>query len=415
MRKRHVNYWIWLQRALGAAANLTRVLTDYDGSAKTLYESRDYWRYDIHLNPGEPARLKQTPLEETNEVLELCARRNIDLVTPEDPEYPPLLRQISNYPAVLYAKGDATLLESGLPLAIVGTRDPVPAAVRAAAELAGLLSQCGFCIVSGGALGIDSAAHCGALNAGQPTVAVLGSGIGARYLQSNEVTRALIAEQGLLLSELEPEREPARGSFPKRNRILAGMTAGTVVVEAGIKSGSLTTARFAQNFDRTVMAIPFEELGSAARGSAELLDDGAPAIRRALDVILELKDSYGDAIDETRLEDPTFAPLLTAELTGRSLYHYSPLPDPELAGALQNGVVPGKRNKPRLPDAASPDAGRVYDIFGNYPLSLEQLKRKADLPAETLLRALSELELYGVLEILPDRKYYYKQDGTIHG
>ena len=419
---KQVNYWIWLQRALGPAADLDRVLGPFDGNPRTLYETLlEEQRPEAEcsvLTPNQYRKLKEEDLAATQDLRRTCLLQDIELVTPDSPDYPPLLRQLRTYPAVLYAKGDLRLLTAETAVAIVGTRNPVRRAREAAAELAGALTKAGVLVVSGGALGVDSAAHCGALNAGGPTAAVLGSGIGAKYLGTNAVLRELIAERGVVLTEYEPGTEPGPGFFPKRNRILAGMTCATVVVESGVKGGSLVTAKYAMEFNRTVMAVPFADLGSAARGSEELLQAGAPAVHTPYDVVAELQDSFGGGLAIPEEHTPAWdelVALLGTDITKDGVKHFSFEPDPAACSAIQAGVTPETTRKPELPDGVSAAARTVYACFDRHPLSIEQLQRAADLPVSRLLGALSELELVGCLTILPDRNYYFKQDGTIHG
>ena len=203
-------------------------------------------------------RMKKVSLAEAEAVLELCERTGVVPICPEDEHYPWLLREIPSYPAVLYALGDIRLLTpTTLPFAMVGARDARLSSLSAASDLAGSLARAGFLIVSGGAIGTDSACHIGALNAGCPTVAVLGTGIGTRYLQQNADLRRVISHNGLLLSEMEPGEPGSKGSFPLRNRIIAGMSVGTLVVEAAVKSGSLITSKYAEEYDRDVFVPLF--------------------------------------------------------------------------------------------------------------------------------------------------------------
>jgi len=260
--------WIWLQRALGPAANLERVLSAFGNSAHALYEAGPHeWALSGVFTTTGLSKLRHTDHGRAEEVLSRCAGNGIGVLTPDDPQYPPLLRNIPTYPAVLYTRGHVEYLTMPTAVAVVGSRKPVPRALVVAADLAGTLSQCGILVVSGGALGIDSASHCGVLSAGGRTACVLGSGIGSSYLRTNEALRNEIADEGVLLTEYEPFTDPRRENFPMRNRIMAGMTAGTLVIEAGVKSGSLITARFAQEFGRSVLTVPFEDIGSVARGS----------------------------------------------------------------------------------------------------------------------------------------------------
>ena len=247
-------------------------------------------------------RMRKVSLAEAEETLELCECTGVVPICPSDEHYPWLLREVPTCPAVLYALGDLRLLTPiTLPFAMVGARDARLSSLSAASDLAGSLARAGFLIVSGGAIGTDSACHIGALNAGCPTVAVLGTGIGTRYLQQNADLRRVISHNGLLLSEMEPGEPGSKGSFPLRNRIIAGMSVGTLVVEAAVKSGSLITSKYAEEYDRDVFVPLFPGVdperplkSSAFRGTSELLErDTGVGIRCAADVLAAYAGSYG--------------------------------------------------------------------------------------------------------------------------
>lgn len=352
----NMKYWVWLQRAAGKGANLERLLSPFGGDVRALYETdpgererllretpsesedwgreearsagarggllRDGWRADgqevlpgWQRERGRPRtrkkrpvaestlqRMKKVSLAEAEETLELCERTGVVPICPADDRYPWLLREVPTCPAVLYALGDLRLLTpTTLPFAMVGARDARLSSLSAASDLAGSLARAGFLIVSGGAIGTDSACHIGALNAGCPTVAVLGTGIGTNYLQQNADLRRVISHNGLLLSEMEPGEPGSRGSFPLRNRIIAGMSVGTLVVEAAVKSGSLITSKYAEEYDRDVFVPLFPGVdperplkSSAFRGTRELLErDTGVGIRCAADVLAAYAGSYG--------------------------------------------------------------------------------------------------------------------------
>lgn len=204
------------------------------------------------------------------------------------PGFPPQLAELPDAPLALYVRGDpGTLL---LPqLAIVGSRSPTAAGLRFAQELAQGLGNAGFAITSGLARGIDTAAHVGALAAAAPTLAVCATGLDQCYPASNAALAERIAARGALVSELPPGTEPRAWQFPRRNRIIAGLARGTVVVEAAARSGSLITARLAARAGREVFAVPGSPLNPQAAGCLELLREGAQLVRGAADVLEEVR------------------------------------------------------------------------------------------------------------------------------
>ena len=216
----------------------------------------------------------------------------------ESDRFPELLAQISNPPLLLYIDGNPELLH--LPaLAIVGSRNPTEGGTRTAFEFAHHLASAGFTIVSGLAQGIDTAAHRGALAAGGTTIAFLGHGIDRIYPASNKKLAHEIAASGALISEYPLGTHPGKHHFPERNRLISGMSLGTLVVEAARRSGSLITARLAAEQGREVFALPGSIHNPLARGCHELIRQGAKLVETAGDIVSELAPLAGHVLQTT--------------------------------------------------------------------------------------------------------------------
>jgi len=209
-------------------------------------------------------------------------------------EYPPLLAEISDPPACIWTCGDRSLL-SRLTVAVIGARAASNEGLIAANEIALDLARAGVVVVSGLARGIDSAAHLGALEGGGGTIAVLGTGIDVVYPAENAALSERIANSGLLVTEFAPGSPPEDWHFPRRNRIISGLSKAVVVVEAKEKSGSLITARLAADQGRDVMAVPGTIVGGRNRGANALLRDGAKLVESAVDILQELGVDSGPA------------------------------------------------------------------------------------------------------------------------
>ena len=216
-------------------------------------------------------------------------RLGVSLLSPQSPQYPPLLREIHRPPPLLYVQGDPTCLS--LPqIAVVGSRSPSPGGESNARSFAGYLAAAGFTITSGLALGVDGAAHGAALAAGGKTLAVLGTGIDLVYPRRHRsLAQAIVERGGALVSEFAPGTPPAAANFPRRNRIISGLSMGVLVVEATLKSGSLITARFGLQQNREVFAIPGSIHNPASRGCHALIRDGATLVEAAADLIEPLR------------------------------------------------------------------------------------------------------------------------------
>jgi len=233
------------------------------------------------------------------------------IMTCHEPDYPALLLQIDTPPPLLYVHGNTDVLSEPV-LAMVGSRNPSASGARTATDFARHLSAAGLVISSGLALGIDAACHQGALDAGAPTIAVMGTGLDRVYPARHRDLARQIAERGALVSEFPIGTAPRPENFPRRNRIISGLSLGTLVVEAAIRSGSLITARYAGDQGREVFAIPGSIHNPLARGCHQLIRQGAKLVETAQDIIDELgvlaASCYRQAedADDTAVTDDLF-------------------------------------------------------------------------------------------------------------
>jgi DNA processing protein len=219
--------------------------------------------------------------------LELCRQNDITVLTQADPEYPRLLREIPDPPAVLFVKG-ALLANDALAVAIVGTRHATRYGLDQAERLAAGLARAGLTVVSGLARGVDGAAHRAALEAGGRTIAVLASGLLKIFPPEHQELSQAVTNHGAILSEAPPTREPLSGMFPPRNRLITGLSLGLIVVEAADRSGALISARHAMEQNREVFAVPGRIDSRMSRGCHGLIRDGARLVSSVDDVLEEL-------------------------------------------------------------------------------------------------------------------------------
>ncbi len=223
--------------------------------------------------------------------IEKLAARGMDFLIPGDAGYPPLLREIYDPPIGLYSLGGYAAVDRAV--AVVGSRKLTPYGRDTAKTLAGELAAAGWCVVSGLARGIDTAAHRGALEAGGQTVAVLGCGADIIYPPENFELYRAIAERGCILSEFTLGRKADRQTFPMRNRVVAGMSRAVVVIESDVDGGSMITAKFAADQGRTVCAVPGRADQAASRGCHALIRDGAILVTTVDEILEELGESRG--------------------------------------------------------------------------------------------------------------------------
>ncbi len=260
--------------------------------------------------------LLDTAQARADAALSVYRGRGMDVIAWFDPRYPALLKCIADPPPVVWTRGLAPGL--GLPaVAIVGSRAATTYALDVGFRLGSELAERGVAVASGLARGVDSAAHRGSLDAGGPTIAVLGSGVDAVYPPEHDILAQTIAENGVVVSELGPGAAPLAENFPHRNRIISGISLAVVVVEASEKSGSLITARCATEQGRDVMAVPGSILSGRNRGSHSLLKDGAKVVETADDILEELGwPAVRAAVQTARLltQDPLLARMEAGEV-----------------------------------------------------------------------------------------------------
>ncbi len=296
--------------------------------------------------------------------IEWLQQENHHLLRLGDDTYPELLAGIAGAPAQLYVAGNPELLH--LPaLAIVGSRNPTSGGARNAFEFARHLGTTGFCIVSGLAQGIDAAAHRGALAARAPTIAFLGHGIDRVYPACNRELAHEIAHHGALVSEFPLGMAPNRALFPQRNRLISGVSLGTLVVEAARRSGSLITARLAAEQGREVFAIPGSIHNPLTRGCHQLIRQGAKLVEAADDIIAELAPLVG------HLHEAMKAPGTRAEATVD--------PDSEYV--------------------------KLLDALGHDPVNIDELVERSGLTIDQVSSMLLILELEGKIEKLSGGRY----------
>jgi DNA processing protein len=261
-------------------------------------------------------------------------------ITSSDPEWPACLKELAPHdpPARLFLQGRRLDLSGGA-IAVVGTRRPTGAGIEIATAIAQGLAEAGLVVVSGMAVGIDAAAHRAALEAGGHTIAVLGCGLDVAYPYPNRKLKARIAEQGTLVSEYEEGTSPTRFTFPRRNRIIAGLTQGVVVVEGSLRSGALVTARLALDANRNVYAVPGSVRNPMARGPNELIRTGRAALATGVEHIFEdlAPGMVWERHDDTRDGQSPAADEI--ELAVLAALDDSPLPPDRFGATL--GLKPG--------------------------------------------------------------------------
>ncbi|MFO1057594.1 MAG: DNA-processing protein DprA [Dongiaceae bacterium] len=358
--------WLCLARSEGVGPVAFRQLLDRFGTAAAALAALP----ELARRAGRTRPLQLWPRGAAARELDALARLGGRLLALAEPDYPEPLAAIEDAPPLLGLLGRAELLQRPA-IAVVGARNASANGRRIAEDLAAELGRRGFVIASGLARGIDGAAHQGALASG--TVAVVAGGLDVVYPPEHAGLQRAVAEQGAVVAEMPPGTQPQARHFPRRNRIISGLSLGIVVVEAALRSGSLTTARMAGEQGRQVTAVPGSPLDPRARGCNQLIRSGAVLVESADDVIEALEGMTGDHVQDRR------APAAAAR---------EPLPAvPEIG-------------------AAGLDSARhaVLARLSPSPVAVDELLRQCHLSAATVSAVLLDLELAGRLERHPGNR-----------
>ena len=347
--------WLWLIHLKGFSLSAKHILLEHLGSPEGVMDLKPRQLTELVLAAG--GRLR-SPVAIDRSLISRLVARDVALIHRlgarfvgiSDADFPLPLRQIEPAPLGLFVLGNYQLLKS-YQVALVGSRMASRGGMMIAAQFAADLTAAGVTVTSGLARGIDGSAHRGALDVGGNTLAVVANGIDRIYPESNRALREEIAQHGLLVSEYPPGSEPRRAHFPQRNRIISGLSRATVVVEAGLRSGSLITARLAAEQGREVFAVPGSIHSPGSRGCHHLLRQGAALAESAADVLAELGIGH-----ETTAESATTI-------------------SPELSGDIQ----------------------RIYDLLEHTPCPLDEIIEHSGLTTDQVSSILIRLELQGLV------------------
>lgn len=298
-----LKYWVWLSVLRGLGGVKIAQLLNYFGTPENIYTAPEKeLNAAVLLSARDINELQNKSFDRTNEILGKCEALGIQIITMADANYPDRLKTIHAAPALLYVKGRMPDFDEEIVLCMVGSRKATPYGLINAERLSCELASSGALILSGMAVGIDTAAHKGALRAGRPTVAVLGCGLDVCYPPENKNLMEDIAATGTLISEYPPGMQALGGNFPARNRILSGLSLGTIVIEAPGNSGSLITANYALEQGRDVFAIPGNIDAESNQGTNSLIQQGAKLVTCAADVLEEYIAIYPHKLASSRKE-----------------------------------------------------------------------------------------------------------------
>ncbi len=385
--------YVKFQTELGAGNPAMARLLNHYGSIEAVFAATPSQVRSV-ARSSAAERLFNNDYGRTDEILNMCAENNIKIIHYEHPEYPKRLKNISDFPALLYCKGDLPFMDDQVAVAVVGPRKPDDYGIKAAFSLAARLARGGAVVVSGGAMGVDTEAHAGALWAGGKTVAVLGCGILFPYLMSNAKLREDIANQGALVSEFAPDAGAYKAHFPIRNRIMSGLSLGTVVVQAAAKSGALITARHAAEQGRDVFVVPGRSGEKLFEGSNLLLKDGAKPVLNVVDILEEYVERYPHRL----LLDKVYSAELPSITEGFRRFHSAA--DEKLQTTKETKVKSAPKEI-----SCGLEAQTVYNVLIQGAAGTDEIEEITGLSISRVIVALTELEIGGYIAAAPGGLY----------
>lgn len=389
-------HWIWYAMLPQMRSYEKRMLLErFSDSEEIFHLAKEALDQCEDLTEQTKAALMQRDLREAENILQSCRRKQIGLITYGEDAYPRKLRNIEDPPMVLYYRGNLPDFEAQPVVAVVGTRKASAYGMGTAGQMAQQIAACGALVATGGASGIDTAAMESVLNSGDPVVCVLGCGVDVAYPRNNKKLFERTLENGCLLSEYPPETKPLRWNFPRRNRILSGISNGVLVVEAPAKSGALITAEYALGQGRDVFVVPGNINVESCAGSNALLQDYAAAACSGWDVVKDYASLYPGKIAYKEA-----LPLAAQE-------EQIPAESPKPQKVTDKKHIDKADTSPysKTSDLTlTPEEQVVLNCVTSEPILIDDILSQVDVPAGKALATLTMLALKGIVTNHPGRR-----------
>lgn len=412
-------YWIWLSLACTPGTATFPRLIDKFGNAKNVYDAniKDITRC-IDPRSSDRTRLSDKSLDRATEIFEFCNKKAIGMLVYDDEEYPSALKKIKSPPVMLYYRGRLPDFNSGFYASVVGTRSISDYGRKNAFKISYDLASAGATIVSGMAMGIDGVAHAAALEAGKPTVAVLGSGIDVCYPAPHLTLARNIVKEGCILTEYPPHTSPSKNNFPTRNRLISGLSAVTIVIEGKERSGARITASCALEQEREVYALPGNIGSQNSEVTSLLLKNGAKVLTSADDIVRDYQDKYPGVLNPFNLSAVLPVDIMSA-LSKYSVVAIAPGDDvftpprnykksrASFTGEAYGAVGEAKPKEINIVDDSVVESkfnNKTFNIYKRIPIgedcSVESLM-DSETTSRDVVKALFSLEMGGFVTMLP--------------
>lgn len=418
-----LTHWIWLAHRPGVNDRMKAVLLEHFCDPEDIYYADEQTLKHVpELTAEAVASLLERDLRGAEEILERCSRKQLHVLTFRDAAYPGRLRNIPDPPVVLYYKGQLPELDAFPVIGVVGTRKASAYGMTVAKRMGYQIGKCGGIVVSGMAYGIDGMAMSGALTAGGKTVGVLGCGADIIYPASNRALFWDVERYGCILSEFAPGQPPAKWTFPKRNRIISGLSNGVLVVEAPERSGALITAGLAADQGRDVFAVPGNIDVTTCAGSNRLLREGAIMVSSGWDVVSEYQGLFPDKIRQE--EAPARLKAYPDEVQRAALEAEKPIVKVAQTPEISRGMPNLKKNLEKksidnAPSTAYSDVNAdlsglteeerliIASLRGGQRL-VDDVIAETGLTTGKLLANMTMMELKGIIKRLPGKQIALK-------
>ena len=374
-------YWVWLTDICGVYNNDINALLEQFDTVDEIYNATDYSGI-LNVKPSTIKKLRDKSLKKAEKIKDNCDKIGAEIITVDDIRYPDSLRTIPNPPYVLYMRGEIMKWDRILGIGVVGTRDCSDYGHKAVDYIVKDLAYCGATIISGMAKGIDGASARAALDAGNKTIAVLGTAIDNPYPWENRNLMQEIIDNGTVISEYPPGARTQRTSFPWRNRIISGLSKGILVVEAPEKSGALITANYALEQGKDIFAVPGNIFKKESAGTNNLLSMGAKAVQSASDILNE----YVYEIERLNIKKPTVISKIFAK---------SEKIENEIKLSIDDKRFSG----------LSDDDKKIISLLIEENMHIDDIARKSEIPAGELTTKLAMLEFSGHIQKIPGNNY----------
>ncbi len=396
-------YWVWLSEKCTPDTPLFSILYHTFGSVEKIYSATEEELQGIYgISEKNIKSLADKSTNKAMNILKSCQKDNIGILPYTDELFPSRLRTIKNPPVLLYYKGRLPEFDKEICIGTVGTRTPSSYGCRCAYEIAFDLALSGAYVISGMAFGIDSVCHGAALDAGGKTVAVLGCGVDVVYPKENADLYSRLCMSGTIISEYAPGTKATRYSFPQRNRIISGLSLGTLIVEAQFKSGAMITAKKAAEQNRDVFAIPGRVGEFNSLGPNSLIQSGARSISNAEDILKEYEFLYPEKIRTIR----------TANAKNNPYANTNEAINLKTSKRLQT-KLPAEKEAPIAEELPPEETIQIFKnlpteqrniclcLSKNAPVSLEEIVNITNFSVSETMSSLTILEIQGIVKAVP--------------